>query len=615
MAAGVLLVVQLWLLTALVMHRGREWQEVTLVGLALAGVTVIGLMRVTHQVDPYGGWLTLINYVFFGLFYVFHASVCRRREEWAGTASLWLLAGILLAAGHGLVEYLLHDPGRVSGPFRDPNHLASLLTVGTALALARLVFHQGAAWRRRLWWLLPLAVLTWVLLLTGSRGGMLAFLAVLAAAMVARRLTLLLVPLVLGAGLLTIPNPFLTYLKGMAVNDPYALERIGIWRGALEMIAAHPWGVGLGNYHLFSAVHNFPVVHAVARFGRMPRQAHNMVLQLVAEGGLPMILPLLVLLAALMVICWRFARRTRTGAGGDSVTGGAILALIGLGVQAMVSKNLGNFALCCTMLFCCAVLAGQSPKLPLPAPVRFRRLPGWALAALLAWFAVWVPYHGHRLATAAGERSAAGDPAGAATLLERAVRTVPIQSYYRARLAGLHGGQFLRTGDPEALAAAVRRYDRALALNPRETAFLAERAGLFSRLARQAGDPVLAAEAGGEALRGYGEILLLNPYDVSARLVLAGLLRDAGRPGEALAQARLAVAHEPNFLRGRQLLAELLESAGRTAEAGEQRRLAAELRARYPQPLPGWGPYETELLRPRSIPDPGVSIGKGDPEQ
>jgi len=611
MAAGIMLMVQLWLLVALVLHQGAERREVTLVGLALAGIALFGAVRVTHQVDPYGGWLQLINTVFFGLFYWLHASACRRRPGWAELGAHWLLAGILLAAGQGLLEHLLHGPGRISGPFRDPNHLASLIGVGAALALARLVFGGPGNLRRRLPWLLPFLFLTWMLLLTGSRGGVLALLAVLAAALAARRLVLVLVPLVAGAGLLLIPNPFLTYLKGMAANDPYALERIGIWRSALEMIAAHPLGVGLGNYRLFSAPHNFPVEHAVARFGRMPQQAHNMVLQLVAEGGLPMVLPLLILLAALLAVLWRFSRRVRADGGDDPVTAGALLALLGLGVQAMVSRNLHNFALCSIMLFCLAVLGGLSPKLTLPASVRYRRPLGWAAAALLLWFAVWVPFRGHRLAVDAGERAAAGDPAAAAALYERAIRLVPIQSYYRARLAGLHGGQFLRTGDPEALAAAVRRYDRALDLNPRETAFLAERSGLFLQLGRPAPGTPLAAEALAEARQGYEQVLRLNPRDVATRFRVAGLSRDAGDRRGALAQARRAVVDEPNFVRGRLLLADLLEAGGRVSEAAAQRHQAAELQVRYPQPLPGWGAYEVDLLRPRSIPDPGVSIGKG----
>lgn len=607
MASANLLAVQVLLLLAAALHfggsrRGSGSREtVTLIGVSLAGVAVLGAARVVHQVDPYGGWLQLINYLFFGLFYLLHATACRRDPSWAARGMTWLLGGVLIAAGHGLWELFLYHPGRVSGPFRDPNHLASLVTAGAAVVLARLIFGRKGEWRRRAWWLLPLAPLVWVLLLTGSRGGVLAFLSVLAAAVLARRLILVLVPLAAAAGLLLIPNPFLSYLRSMASGDPYALERIGIWRSALGMIADNPLGVGLGNYGLFSAVHNFPVEHAVARFGRMPRQAHNVPLHLLAEGGWLMALPLALLLAALLVVLFRHRRR-RGAAGDDPVVVGALLGLLGLAVQAMVSKNLGNNALCCTMLFFLAALGSLSPgiSLRLPGP---RRCPAaargalvWAAAAAVFWFAVWVPYHGDRLSRDAGRRQAAGDAAGAAALLQGAIAAVPIQSYYHARLAALHGEQFRRTGDLEAFASAVRGYDEAVRLNSRQASFWEERAGLYLHLARTGPGP-LSGEARAEARRGYRKVLQLNPHRFTVRWILAGMSVEEGDPASAVRQLERAVADEPNFIRGRLLLADLLERLGRTGEADRQRREAAERRQRHPRPLPDWGAYERELLR------------------
>ncbi len=615
MAAGNLLAVHLLLLVVFSLHLagGRrcagEGEAVTLslAGLALAGVAAVGAARVVHQIDPYGGWLQLINYLFFGMFYCLHASACRRDTRWAPAAMHWLLAGILLAAGYGLWEQLLHQPGRVSGPFRDPNHLASLISAGTAVVLARLVFGARGQWRRRLWWTLPLIPLVWVLLLTGSRGGVLAFLALLTAALLtaallARRLVLALVPLAVGAGLLLVPNPFRSYLISMASSDPYAMERIGIWRSALEMIGAHPLGVGLGNYRLFSPVYNFPVEHAVARFGRAPQQAHNMVLQLVAEGGLLMILPLVLLLAALLAALPAYRRR-RGMVGDDPVAAGALLGLLGLGVQAMVSKNLGNTAICCTMLFFLAVLRDLWPTISLRAP-RSPGLPVWArtalvwsLAAVVAWFAVWVPFHGDRLARGAALRLGDGDPAAAAALLHRASAVVPIQSYYHGRMAVLHGMQFRRTGDLGAFASAVRFYDQAILLNPRELSFRLERAGLFLHLSGSGPGPAVA-EARETARRGYHKALQLNPHQFAVRVILAGMDAEEGNRAGAVRQLGRAVADEPNFIRGRLKLADMLEGLGRTGEAEEQRREAAQRRRLYPQPLPGWGGYERELLRP-----------------
>lgn len=606
MAAGNLLAVQGLILLTAVLHGGRTSALIrerpvtlTLIGTALAGMAAVGAVRVIHQVDPYGGWLQLINYLFFGLFYWLHAAAHRQRPERSAGVLLWLLAGILLAAGYGLWEQVFQHPVRVSGPFRDPNHLASLVVAGAAVVLARLVFGKDSAWRRRLWWLLPLGFLVWVLMLTGSRGGMLAFLSVLAAALLVRRFILVLIPLATAAGLLLIPNPFLSYLKTMASGDPYALERIGIWRSALEMIVANPLGVGLGNYGLFSAIHNFPVEHAVARFSRMPRQAHNVPLHLIAEGGWPMVLPLALLLAALLAV---LLRSRHGGTGGDAVVPGALLGVLGLTVQAMVSKNLGNNALCFTMLYFLALLAVRSPGITVRLPRPLRLPPAvcatlvTAVAAAVFWFTVWVPYQAHSLSREAELRLADGDPAGAAVLLQRSIRAVPIGSYTIARLASLHAKEFRRSGDLEAFASAVRFFDRAIRLNPRQSSFLEQRADLYLHLART-GAESLAAEAWAGARSGYGKVLQIDPHRFTVRLILARMSMEAGEPAAAVRQLERAVGDEPNFIRGRLMLAEVLEHQGRTAEAEKQRREALERRQRYPRPLPGWGPYERELLR------------------
>jgi tetratricopeptide (TPR) repeat protein len=230
-------------------------------------------------------------------------------------------------------------------------------------------------------------------------------------------------------------------------------------------------------------------------------------------------------------------------------------------------------------------------------PATARRALIWGLAAVVAWFAVWMPFRGDRLARDASHRLAGGDPAGAAALLHRASAAVPIQSYYRARMAALHGEQFRRTGDLGALASAVRTYDRAIQLNPREWSFRLERAGLFLHLSRS-GPASGAGEAREAAKRGYRKVLQLNPHHFAVRAILAGMAAEEGNHPDAVRQLQRAVADEPNFIRGRLMLAGLLESLGRTEDAEEQRREAAQRRQLYPQPLPGWSGYERELLRP-----------------
>jgi tetratricopeptide (TPR) repeat protein len=143
----------------------------------------------------------------------------------------------------------------------------------------------------------------------------------------------------------------------------------------------------------------------------------------------------------------------------------------------------------------------------------------------------------------------------------------------------------------------VRHYDRAIRLNPRELSFRLERAGLYLHLS-QAGPAPGRGEGRETARHAYRKVLQLNPHQFAVRAILAGMAVEEGNPAIAVQQLERAVADEPNFIRGRLMLAGLLEGLGRGAEAEEQRRQAAQRRRLYPQPLPGWGGYEIELLRP-----------------
>jgi len=155
---------------------------------------------------------------------------------------------------------------RALGFLSDPNDLAQAFVAAIPLF--------AAAWRRRRWAAngalvaAPIAALVWGILLTRSRGGLLAL-----AAILPLTLMLSLPPRrrrawMLGLGAASIPG--IVALFRYALKDESALGRIEAWSAGLQMLKSSPvWGVGSGFF-----IDNHPLV------------AHNSFVQCFAETGL-----------------------------------------------------------------------------------------------------------------------------------------------------------------------------------------------------------------------------------------------------------------------------------------------------------------------------------------
>lgn len=175
--------------------------------------------------------------------------------------------------------------------FINKNHFAYLMEMAFGLGLG-LVFAGGS--RQKLIYL-ALLLPVWVgLVLSNSRGGILAMLAqvAIAALLLMRRLALRVVlVIVLVAGVLV----GTVWVGGdrLVTNFEAASSELGstggsdgasrneIWRATLKLFAAHPLlGAGLGGYWIaITAYHNASGVLT-------PQEAHNDYLELLASGGL-----------------------------------------------------------------------------------------------------------------------------------------------------------------------------------------------------------------------------------------------------------------------------------------------------------------------------------------
>jgi O-antigen ligase len=174
------------------------------------------------------------------------------------------------------------------GIFANPNDLAYHLVVGAALALATL--KTTTSRRARGFFLALLGLFAVTIVLTGSRGGMLAMAAVLVLSLLSTRRrarTAASVALALGCLFMMRPGGVLRARNRGAVafgEDVSARGRVDAWRTGMRMAAARPL-TGVGGGAFLEAWPRYAPGDAVE-----PLTEHNTFVQLLAELGAPALL-------------------------------------------------------------------------------------------------------------------------------------------------------------------------------------------------------------------------------------------------------------------------------------------------------------------------------------
>lgn len=260
----------------------------------------------------------------------------------------WLLTGVLLAALINALVVLLQTvaPGwtndvlvaslgtpteRPGGNLRQPNQLASLMVWGV-VAATRLL------WKQRVPWLAVCAALTAALWASGSRAGVLSLVALLPLAWIAwsraradaetskrsaRQWALVLLCLALAALAL---GWAATHAFNRSTADASLAQRVALWQQTLALIREYPLtGVGWSQLNFAWTLTPF-----TDRAPDVFDHAHNVLLHLAVELGVPVTLGTLALLCAALLRpnAWRGALAGPERATVLSAT--ALLATIGL---------------------------------------------------------------------------------------------------------------------------------------------------------------------------------------------------------------------------------------------------------------------------------------------
>jgi O-antigen ligase len=213
-----------------------------------------------------------------------------RRVIFIQCASVAAIVGVTLLKGH-LIQGRLE--GALGNQYADPNDLALILIITMPLCFASLVLARGL-WK--LCWAVVLLMMTYVVFLTGSRGGFLALVVTVGVTLwefgiQRRRYFILVIVALTGAGLwLSSGGLVVQRLKAtfnpnenaVAAASSQAREQL-FWR-SIDVTMEHPlFGVGLGNFQKVSG--NW-------------HETHNAFTSVSAEGGIPaFVLYVLVLLA------------------------------------------------------------------------------------------------------------------------------------------------------------------------------------------------------------------------------------------------------------------------------------------------------------------------------
>jgi O-antigen ligase len=239
-------------------------------------------------------------------------------------------------------------PGRAVGNLRQPNHLSSLLLWSLIAVIGALELRLLSRWGRQQAVAIAaalMALMTFAVVLTASRTGLVGVVLLALWGLVDRRLSrparvlLLAAPLLYAAGWLAMAGWAQATEHTFGGQQRLAAgaesaSRLAVWANTLELIRLRPWtGVGWGNFNFAWTLTPFPD-RPTAFFDH----THNLPLQLAVELGIPLALVVMGLLGWGLWAAWRRS----LAATGDSSTAGrcAVMMLLLIGLHSLLEYPL-----------------------------------------------------------------------------------------------------------------------------------------------------------------------------------------------------------------------------------------------------------------------------------
>jgi len=550
---GVLLAVVLgWAMTAM---RGQllteEWVAL---GFVVWGVISAAVAATAHLAAREAVTVWMVTW---GLWLV-----ARRAREWNEQASLIVLATTAVILALGVVMETVGLRGlRVGGLLENPNVTASLLVVSLPVVFA---IEGGRKWR-----FAAAAVVTLALVLTGSRAGLLALLAVVAVVLPKGRAKTV--------GLLTGGVGVTVVLLWRFVNQPDILAwfRPAIWSAVLRLWVSHPLcGVGPGGLVDAAGVERLLHDDHVGQRQFLISYAESSPLAVLVQTGL---VGFLIICVALF-IWWR---RTHEDQRMSAAMAAALAAMAVIGAfHDMLTVDV--------VLWWWALSIGLMEVRAAPPPTRDslsgfltsrRAVIGLAFSFIVLWgvvqpaWARWI------------WRSGETDQVVAA-------RTMRVEPWFDAPLEW-QTRELLKQGEWswETVAEAVAVSGRAVHVHPGAARLWSIRGMVHARVVAEFGSWPDTVNGAREA---FARAIALEPHQPWSFLEWARLERNLGHTDDAVNLVRRALVEEPHTVRARLFLARLELDRGEVEAAREAYEAAVEsarLRTRL-----DLNTYERELL-------------------
>jgi O-antigen ligase len=314
--------------------------------LAYAAVALLGWTWVTRlwaddvSVAGANGFRLMLGVVL--VFIVFTAVREPKHLRWI----IWsYIAGAFLSALVGLAETgpeggaASLEEGRLAGGIADPNELAAMLVPALMLSAFGLAAVKTAVARCALG--IGIVVFAVALLLTESRGGLVALITVLVVAVAMagplrpRVVAVALVVCALGVSYYTLvaPPESLQRLTEFAASG--GTGRTDLWSIAVEVIGDHPVvGVGMGNFQVVEPAYaagtlNLPSVEFVVD---TPKVVHNTYLEVWAELGVVGFAFFTLLILRFLALGWAGMRAFARGGDREheALARGFLVGLVGM---------------------------------------------------------------------------------------------------------------------------------------------------------------------------------------------------------------------------------------------------------------------------------------------
>lgn len=532
------------------------------------GLSCVSLVWSSYTAMSLQWLISIITYAIFFYLLVFYITRPRQIKLFV----MVIIALGLFETAFAIVQAVSNNVLRPHGTFFNPNFLAGYLTGISGIVLGLFLWGWGEReylLKRCIIYKLGMLVIFGTLsigvLLTASRGGVLALLSVISFILLYRlRYKALIIMGVLVILVIITSNPLKERINSLPEADPYAYTRLQIWEDSVKRIPSYPLGAGLGIYKYTSQQSNFPIEGTVSRYGKRAETAHNEYLQIVVELG---IAGLLIFIYGIYRLFGEFKSASSKFTQMQGVLIGAGGGITGILTHAAVDSNLHepSIVLLLILLASFIILIRRSTGVSgnefreviiNPGKKRFLYLVMTLIVAGCT-FIIIRPAMAWYLYTSAENQIRSGNPIKAIKLLRLSTVVDPGNTAYHDHLANELVGEYVKTKRQEYLEEAFEEIHYAIDHNPLNGKAFNHLGFLYRLRADYEGDPFKKVKYLERSIEAFEKAVDLDPYSVFNYKEIGDISIQLGETDKAIFYLKKAISIEPNYLPARELLAHL----------------------------------------------------------